>query len=232
MTPHALVTHARRGWQDEVHDLPPGAHVAVFADNADAGIEGRLVGLELRDTLLVLWAGPKSSFVFLFRKPCAENTVANQMGATATGAINVDACRVATGEHLGRPPRSANAIYAGVGKGTNLTAYDGHEDGRWPSNVVLMHGPGCGTTECEPECPAPLLDQQSEAMGMHSAGSARDYAASTVEPGYNKNWGKETYGGLRHGDSGGASRFYPQFRDEPELLAWIERLITPALPGA
>lgn len=69
MTRHALVTHARRGWQDEVHDLHPGAHVAVFADNADAGIEGRLVGLELRDTLLVLRSGPKANFIFLFRVP-------------------------------------------------------------------------------------------------------------------------------------------------------------------
>jgi hypothetical protein len=30
---------------------------------------------------------------------------------------------------------------------------------------------------------------------------------------------------VAYGDTGGASRFYPQFRDEAELRAWVTRLI-------
>jgi hypothetical protein len=32
---------------------------------------------------------------------------------------------------------------------------------------------------------------------------------------------------VSYGDTGGASRFYPQFQDDAELHAWIERLILP-----
>jgi hypothetical protein len=31
-----------------------------------------------------------------------------------------------------------------------------------------------------------------------------------------------------HLDSGGASRFYPQFEDDWALLAWVTKLVTPA----
>ena len=148
----ALVTHARPGWLDCIRELHPGAHVAIFADNSNVGIEGRLVGLELRDTLLVLRSGPQSSFVFLFRKPCAENTVAEQMAATATGAINVAACRVGFNSDADRKqalPGSMPKANQSIGTfQTRDRTTERPEDaqnsaGRWPANVVLVHGPEC-----------------------------------------------------------------------------------------
>jgi len=44
----------------------------------DVGIEGRLAGLEFRDTILVLRSGPSSGFVFLFRVPFT-GTVAEEI---------------------------------------------------------------------------------------------------------------------------------------------------------
>ena len=140
-----------------------------------------------------------------------------------------------------------------------------HTNGRWPANVVLVHGTGCrsighrkvergggikqvnlGTKtgsvygtygelatpqyggadgletiaayECEPVCPVPLIDEKSgelktnpgtvtttmASMGFHGgSGSSREVRA----------------------DRGGASRFFPQFADEGELLLWIQRLM-------
>jgi len=153
----SLVTHARPGWVDAVPALHPGSHLAVFGDNADVGIEGRLAGLELRDTLLVLRAGPTASFIFLFRVPVAEPTVADQMAATATGALHVDACRIATAEDRGRPRGTFPHSDDSWGNG-HLACTQSHRLGRWPPNVVLMHGRGCRTaTGCEPDCPVSLL---------------------------------------------------------------------------
>lgn len=50
----ALVIPANPAWTDELSKLAPGSHMAVFGDDVDVGIEGRMAGLELRDTILVL----------------------------------------------------------------------------------------------------------------------------------------------------------------------------------
>jgi site-specific DNA-methyltransferase (adenine-specific) len=54
-----------------------------------------------------------------------------------TGALNIDGCRVWTddGANRARPPRTANAILGG-GRGTNLTASEHNDAGRWPANLI------------------------------------------------------------------------------------------------
>ncbi len=277
----ALVTHAHTKWTDEARDLLPGAHVAVLADVADVGIEGRLVGLELRDTMLVLRSGPSSGFVFIFRKPITEPTVAEQMMATGTGGINVNACRIPTADKLGgmnRHGTTPRAMQPGGGKrDVDPSGMVIEPEGRWPPNVVLVHGSECrnmgertvergggikrvnsGTKtgsvygtygelatpqyggadglenmtawECEPGCPVALLDGQSgtstsssdpsrfaktpKFKGTHYAGDAYSLEMSRAQA-------------QAYGDSGGASRFYPQFTGEGDLRVWIERLVTP-----
>ena len=131
-------------------DLPPGAHVAVLANDATVGIEGRLAGLYLRDTTLVFRPGPTSGFVLLFRKPLAEATVAAQVLATGTGAMNINACRVSTFDKYNRAPASSGfSGISGYATGTGRMS-DSSNAGRWPPNVVLVHEPGCknvGTTK-------------------------------------------------------------------------------------
>jgi hypothetical protein len=139
----ALVAEARAGWTDEIRNLVPGAHVAVLADSADVGIEGRLVGLELRDTILVLRSGPSSGFVFLFRKPVAEATVAEQVIATGTGGVNITGTRVGTGADKGIWPILGRTDARNSTAGSMKASETDTATGRWPSNVVLVHGPGC-----------------------------------------------------------------------------------------
>jgi hypothetical protein len=169
----AVVTQAHPRWTDRVRGLAPGAHVALLADEPSVSIEGRMSGLELRDTILVLRRGPTVSFVFLYRMPLVEATVVEQVMATGTGGIQIDACRVSTDECLrgGRHSLSSSARQAVYGRGINRPSREAYvqPSGRWPSNLVLIHG-DCHL-RCEPACPARLLDEQSE----DSQGAARYY---------------------------------------------------------
>ena len=147
----SLIVEGKPGWSGDVGLLVPGAHVAVLTPDPEVGIEGRCAGLELRDTLAVLRAGPTTSFVILFRKPVKESTVADQVTATGTGALNVSGCRVAAdlSEFFSKTtgkPRSG----AGHAKGYGMEGVFGgdaanppNEAGRWPSNLVIVHGPEC-----------------------------------------------------------------------------------------
>jgi len=273
-----LVTLAQPGWEDEARKLVPGAHVVLLTDYPHKAIEGRLLGLELRDTLLVLRPGPISGFVFLFRVPIAESTVAAQALATGTGGINVDGCRVkhANAADLESHKAMVAAIKAKGGSMANswknssdlAGANDVKEGGRWPPNVLLVHagcrrtgearieghkgypnGPGGSssqfsqkgtpttrtgsweghadadgketitTWECELGCPVSLLDEMSGNLTTNPGTVTKKMASM----GYHGGSGSERQ---VQGDTGGASRFYPQFEDEHELLAWLTKLIT------
>jgi hypothetical protein len=266
----AIITQASPGWRDKAKDLHSGGHLVLLSNAAEAGVQGRLVGLELRDAITVFWPGPVSSFVFLFRVP-VERTIVAQVLATGTGAINVDGCRV--GSANTRRVNTAEIGYNG-NRRTLETYTTGSDGGRWPPNVLFVHGPNCrnvGTKrvrspggmanytptgqqgpvsvtrnvktgahfgdadgmedvpdwECEPSCPVGILDAQSEDMGMHSAGSFRPPGRGIVQDSYNASSYEmpPSRNLARFGDTGGASRFFPQFRDRDELLAWLVRLV-------
>lgn len=78
--------------------------------------------------------------ILVFRKPLAEGTVAAQVLATGTGALHIDACRVA-GEV---PVREDHGAASGPMFGINSRHPAGYSSaGRWPSNLVLSHSPAC-----------------------------------------------------------------------------------------
>ena len=130
--------------------LVPGTYVACISSSAEGGLEGRFLGLELRDTILVLRPGPRVGFIFLFRVPLS-GTVLDQVVKTGTGVLNVDACRVASdmSEFFSKTtgkPRSGMGHAHGYGMGEGYggnRANPPNESGRWPSNVVLVHASGC-----------------------------------------------------------------------------------------
>jgi hypothetical protein len=101
--------------------------------------------------------GPRSSFVFLFRVPIQEGTVAEQITATWTGAVNIGACRVDWGSNVPSQEEWNTKGSTGSGspnigqntKGMRKAYADGAilvPSGRWPPNVVFVHGPGCQKT--------------------------------------------------------------------------------------
>lgn len=79
---------------------------------------------------------PAHEPIVLARRPLVGTVAANVL-AHGTGALNIDGCRVGAYDGLdrSRPTRSANQILGG-GKGTNLTASDHNDLGRWPANII------------------------------------------------------------------------------------------------
>lgn len=187
----------------------------------------------------------KPSFepIVVARKPLAGTVAANVL-EHGTGALNIDACRVATTDDLngGAYAKTGSRSVSGSLSPTGMNVPGkvvGKEfeqpSGRWPTNVVLD------------EHQAEALDQQGGTLhsGTMRAGTARQprvggtiYGADTrmFAP-------ADTYG-----DSGGASRFFPVFRYEAkaptserpnangvqhptvkplDLMRWLVRLVTP-----
>jgi hypothetical protein len=160
------------------------------------------------------------------RKPLVGTVAANVL-AHGTGALNIDGCRVGT-------PAPSLASGHGTARSGGImgvsTPRDGWENtasGRWPANVLLSHAEGCrpvGTREVvtgtavnrnRPEISEPgagtigMLPDNRRAPDVSYGVDGRE----TVEA-----W--ECVPGCPVGEldrqSGGASRFFPTFRYEPK----------------
>ena len=236
--------------------LKPGGHIAAFGGTRTwhrlaVAIED--AGFEMRDSLAWLYGSgfPKSHNVgkstgderyaghgtalkpafepiVLARKPLAEKTVARNVLAYGTGAINVDACRIA-----GESTRRTNTAEMGYHGGNLASTYQtGSDAGRWPANVLLDHHA------------AAWVDEQS-GVSVSSARPRNNTAEAhnaTVSMG--KSSGDWVTTG--HADSGGASRFFYTAKapksERPNvdgvqhptvkplaIMRWLIRLVTP--PG-
>jgi hypothetical protein len=193
-------------WRDLHRVLKPGAHLVCRAgaytfDLASIGI--RSAGFEYRDTI-AHQGTPGWEPILLFRKPLHETTVARQVLATGTGALNIEACRIAgaprTTHKAGNFPNPHTRASSSWGQAFKVGAVAEVPSGRWPANVTLQHAAGCDERGCLDGCPVAQLDGQRRARGEG--------------------------GKLRTGDSG--SCYFEQFRTSQEVLDWLVRLTTPA----
>lgn len=167
--------------------------------------------------------------IVLARKPLAEKTVARNVLAHGTGAINIDACRIgADGGCSGAGPGPSGGIYGDGLNGARALPVAGL--GRWPANVLLdQHA-------------AAWVDEQSGvSVSKRSERGAGKGATATYGE-----WGTLDDTTRGHDDSGGASRFFytakaPK-RERPNvdgvqhptvkplaIMRWLIRLVTP--PG-
>lgn len=237
----------------------PGQHIVIV----QRGVEGSFRGWELRDTLLILLPGPTVLFAVLYRVPLSEPTMAAQVSKTGTGAINIGACRVRTNDKYNRAP--AVSGFHGIGgyvKGSGRQS-DSSDQGRWPSNLLLVHHAECvqrgvrqvnepeakqmsrqiygktntlGRTltfagddgletipawECHATCPVRLLDEQSGDLAPRGNINPTNRLMTT---GFTRGGSGEP-GLVNYKDTGGASRFYPQFRSLAEALDWLTTLV-------
>lgn len=197
---------------------------------------------------------PAHEPIVLARKSTGFNTTVANVLEHGTGALNVDACRTeaAGGLATGGSPRghrSSLPMNADQAVTESRERSPEHPGGRWPTNILLGHGPNCiDDGECQPECPVAEMDAQSGVL------RARGNRAPTIaQKGATGVYGEYSGAMLDHGpgDSGGASRFFPVFRYEAKapaserprladgtahttvkpltLMRWLVRLITP--PG-
>lgn len=128
--------------------------------------------------------------IVVARKPLAGTVAANVL-AHGTGALNIDGCRLEmTGERYNTAHGSSGFVAGyeqGAGRGTPTA-------GRWPANVVID------------ESQAAALDEQS--------GESASRIGKPRGAGHGDGWGM-TATGAEYDDQGGASRFFYVADHEP-----------------
>ena len=189
------------------------------------------------------WSGhgtalkPAFEPIVLARKPLAEKTVARNVLAHGTGAINVDACRIGTeggGTHCANRDGSGKCRgHDNAGRSTSGETFHGPNtsSGRWPANVLLDHHAAAWVDEQSGHLPAgsrPAKRGPDAARAVYGAFAGQDGLEATRL------------------DSGGASRFFYTAKapksERPnvdgvqhptvkplKIMRWLIRLVTP--PG-
>jgi hypothetical protein len=168
------------------------------------------------------WAGwgtalkPAWEIIVLARKPL-DGTVAGNVLAHGTGALNIDGCRVEgvvpqVTQGVTRRAAEGQAIYgAGHDRRRAPQESNPHPSGRWPPNFLLSHHPDCNGS-CVDQCPVRGLDAQA---GERPSGGVPPRRKPT-DNGFSGGWtGNDITEGI-YASSGGASRFYPCFAWEAD----------------
>lgn len=183
-------------------------------DYAESGRQGNRDGAGRRDTGLnahtlpltpdaARWQGwgtalkPAFEPIVVGRKPLAGTVAANVL-AHGTGALNIDGCRVDGGSRplVVSDRRIGNEVYGDGLQGSR--AVDGGTTlGRWPTNVVLD------------ETQAAELDRQTGVLTSGANPTRR--GSDKFRDAYGDFKGQEDCIPARGADSGGASRFFPTF---------------------
>jgi site-specific DNA-methyltransferase (adenine-specific) len=205
-------------WVECLRVLKPGGHLLAFAGTRTQhrmAVRIEDAGFEIRDMIAWVYGSgfPKSHNlggshegwgtalkpalepITVARKPFPSTVAANVI-AHGTGALNIDRCRVTTGDDTAR-------ISNGAIKGGNFAAggsapgpiAGGHSDGRWPAN--LIH------------------DGSAEVVALFPAQAGAAAPVTGDEPTANGFSGPVKYSGMRervpgafHSDSGSAARFF------------------------
>lgn len=185
------------------------------------------------------WSGwgtalkPAYEPVILARKPL-RGTVASNVQAFGTGALNVDGCRVAAldGYTENAVTQGINTARTSFAPAVGRRTFEPSASGRWPSNILLDEEAAAALDEASGERPV--------------SGAARNGRPSEARASGGVTWGGLHGNGQLHNDSGGASRFFYtakasaedrgrwQGNDHPtvkptDLMRWLCRLVTP--PG-
>ena len=187
--------------------LPPGENLSPYQAESEAAQKFDGWGTALK---------PSVEPILLARKPLSEKTVAANVLKHGTGALNIDATRLAyqdaadkesampQGRTTARPGRLAGKAQGG-GERTEFERPE--QKGRWPANVVL---------QCTCDNPQPVRETARERRGEPSQNRRYDKEGATnlaAKPGTRREGG-----GLIHElncpagmiDEQGASRFFYQ----------------------
>ena len=166
---------------------------------------------------------PAAEQWWLFRKPLSEGTVAANVLRHGTGALNIDACRVATDDATRRLNKSSNGDRSEWRYGRN-PILTGSDAGRWPANV------------CHDGSPE-VMDAFARFGERRSAG---DYPSDSVKIGNGSTSFQPQQGQLYEGGGTGARFFMCAKADASErvgahptvkpvaLMEWLVRLVTPS----
>lgn len=226
---------------------PGGLLVAFGAPRAyqwlAVGLE--LAGFEMRDSLIWLFGSgfPKSKAInvegyegwgtalkpgyepiALARKPFPRGSLLPTVRQYGTGAINIDATRLERGADdrflYGVDGDEPSAPHQSAYEPIERTAYEPHELGRWPVNVVISHSPDCASAGCAGGCAVAELDRATGELGLSSGTNAGDPDGHGI---YGRGMPRGSGGPTGYGDRGGASRYFyapKASREEREFGLW------------
>jgi hypothetical protein len=236
-------------WVECLRVLKPGGHLLAFAGTRtqhrmataieDAGFEIRDMiawvygsGFPKSHNLKDDWQGwgtalkPALEPITVARKPLIGTVAANVL-AHGTGALNIDGCRVWTNEDCSRKQSVVADTPTGFGKGIAMGGR-GSDLGRWPAN--LIHDGSEEVVELFPQS----AGQQGDVKGTEQShtGTANCYGEYGRVP------------AAKRGDTGSAARFFycakasksgrGEGNNHPtvkptDLMRYLCRLVTP--PG-
>lgn len=197
----------------------------------------RASGLQFRDTVLIVL--PHATLTaYLFRAPF-EGTIIDTVRKNGLGCLQIDQCRIFTDwQESDRPASWKRSGHTAKPEADKIAAPPGtgivcHPKGRWPTNMLLVHGPGC------------IQVGTAHVHGSHSVGKNPAYYQEKERTAYGTFQGHRptTYVGengletivawkcqsdcpsLWLENVGGVSRFYPQFPNLMAAMDWLARLI-------
>ncbi|MGN6701475.1 MAG: DNA-methyltransferase [Burkholderiaceae bacterium] len=197
-------------WREALRVLKPGGHLLAFSGSRTyhrmtCAIED--AGFEIRDQIQWIygsgfpkshnlggeWQGwgtalkPAHEPICMARKPFT-GTVAQNVLAHGTGAINIDGCRIA-----GESTRRQNSAEIGYHGGNLAESYaPGGDAGRWPANVI--HDGSPEVVELFPAKAGALAPVKGSEPSVASAGNITNR--------------RERVAAVHHGDAGSAARFF------------------------
>jgi hypothetical protein len=157
-TPEQFQSWCEQWARECLRVLKPGGHMLAFGGSRTwhrlaSAVED--AGFEVRDSIAWIfgsgfpksrnldgdWQGwgtalkPAFEPIVVARKPLS-GTVAGNVLAHGTGALNIDACRVA-GETVRTTRTTALGVMNDDGWVPTPATFESHPSGRWPTNVVL-----------------------------------------------------------------------------------------------
>lgn len=215
-------------WQEALRVTKPGAHLFAFGGTRTfhrlaVAIED--AGWEIRDCLMWLYGQgfpkgknqlkPAWEPIIMARKPL-DGTVAANVLAWGTGALNIDGCRVATvngdyshpgGRSGGAEPGNGGTM--GSGWHTPMTRQPPNPIGRWPANVI--HDGSDEVVELFPESNNGHFPNGGKRTGTKSTGIYGAFSGTLKRhPGGGVIYGVDAAGQpkVQHSDSGSAARFF------------------------
>lgn len=223
-----------REWSKACLDsLKPGGHLAAFAaprtvHRLACGLED--AGFEIRDVLMWLQGqgypatgllpdGQGTSLkpawepIVLARKPL-DGTLDQNLAEHRTGAMNIDACRIAL---------TAEDSTAGRARGRRIAA---NPQGRWPANILLSHGQSCTPHKCEPDCPIGLLGPRHRFFYSAKASRRERDAGCEELPRRVAQTFKIGTHNEQLCEEHPVANFHPTVKPI-ELMRWLVRLLTP-----
>ena len=204
-------------WAEVLRVLKPGGHLLAFGGTRTyhrmaCAIED--AGFEIRDMTGWLygsgfpkshnqhgdWEGwgtalkPAQEPICVARKPLI-GTVAENLAAWGTGALNIDACRVETGERIVATRNVALGSSSGGVYGPAVVSgvYQQKDGGRWPANVI--HDGSDEVLGAFPAAPGQIADASTKpgSKTQHVFGAMACEGEASAE---------------RRADSGSAARFF------------------------